>query len=266
MLTVPRKHRKEVAQLLVEAAEAARPGARLIAELRKQQRILEPQFQKELEKEFADLGHWVAVVSEGQGGLLQEALRDDEGRVLSILRRANLNQWAQEHLKPLFEKQWRRVLDSTVLVLNRNRVPVHLNNDLAQKLLDMGATRIGLLDIEDDTKVALMGILKEARKAGMNPRTAAKLIEDKVPAGKWTKAGPRYRAELIARTETLEASRQSSIGLYEASPVVKEVEAYDGDGDELCAERNGETFTFEEAEQESVETHPNCVLSFGPVV
>lgn len=264
---VPRLARRPLAEAILELAESNRPGSKVIAALHLEQRRLEPQFLAELEKEFHDLGHWMAMVVEGQGGLLLEADRPgDEGRIMRILQRANLNQWTKEHLAPLFQKQWRRVLDSTVLTLNRNQVPVQLNNHMAQALIDIGARRIGLLDIEEDTKRALLNILTAAREAGLDPRSTAKMIEDKVPAGRFVNAGPKYRAELIARTETLNAQRYSSLKCYEESPVVKEVEASDGEGDPVCAFRNGNTFSFEEAANELNNTHPNCVLCFGPVV
>lgn len=258
--------RRPLAKAILKLAEAKKPGSRVISALHLDQRRLEPRFQAELEKEFSDLGHWVAMCAEGQGGLLEEALEDDIARVMRILRRANLSQWAKEHLEPLFRKQWGRVADQTALTLNQNQVPTSLNNDVAQRLLNIGATRIGLLDIEEDTKMALLSIIKAAREEGLGPQATAKMIEDRVPAGRFVTAGPKYRSELIARTETLNAQRHASLELYKESPVVKEVEASDGEGDELCASRNGETFTFAEAETELYNTHPNCVLCFGPVV
>jgi SPP1 gp7 family putative phage head morphogenesis protein len=258
--------RAQTAERILDMAEAIRPGSKLIVAFEKDRIRLERLFIPELMKEFRALGSHVANAAEGQGGLLIEASRDERSRIASILNAAGLKRWAQAHMKPLFQRQWRRVMDSTVLTLTRLDVPVTLRNELAQDLLDMGGRRIGLLDIEEDTKRSLFHVLEEGREQGLNPRDTAKLIEEKVPAGRFVNAGPSYRAELIARTETVEAQRQSSLKMYKDSPVIKKVVAFDGDTDEHCAGRNGVEFTFGDAELESASTHPNCVLSWAPIV
>jgi SPP1 gp7 family putative phage head morphogenesis protein len=111
-----------------------------------------------------------------------------------------------------------------------------------------------------------MKVIDVGRKLGVNPNQTAKLIEQFVPAGRFTEAGAGYRARMIARTETLHAARISSLEVYRTAPQVKEVIAFDGESDEECAARNGSTFTFDEAEAEANGTHPNCVLAFGPVI
>ena len=71
------------------------------------------------------------------------------------------------------------------------------------------------------------------------------------------------RAETIARTETaLSYNRASVLGYSELG--VQEFLAYDGDEDEVCAERNGQTFSTEEAL--AIEDHPNGTLVFSPLV
>lgn len=256
-------------EAILHLVEANRNGARVVLDLRAEQKRLQRIMEPELDKQFQDLGHWIAVIVEGQGGAqrLTEADRPaDEGRVMAILRRAGLAQWTKEHLAPIFEKQWRRALDSTSLILNKNQIPAQVDAEMARGLLMEGARRIGLLDIEEDTKRALMNIIEVARKEGINPLETAKMIEDQVPAGRFVNAGPRYRSELIARTETMQAQRASSLELYKQSPIVRETEAFDGDGDAVCAARNGQIYSFEDAVTEMNNTHPNCVLAFGPVV
>lgn len=258
--------RAATAERVLDIAEAIRPGSKVIVAFEKDRVRLDRLFIPELMKEFRDLGSHVATASEAQGGLLIEASRNESSRVAAILNAANLRRWTLDHMKPLFERQWRRVMDSTLLTLTREEVPVTLRNSLAQELVEMGGRRIGLLDIEEDTKRALFNILEEGRGQGLNPRETAKLIEEHVPEGRFVNAGPSYRAELIARTETIEAQRISSLKMYEDSPAVKKVVAFDGDGDATCAARNGTEYTFADAETESAATHPNCVLSWAPVV
>jgi phage portal protein BeeE len=73
------------------------------------------------------------------------------------------------------------------------------------------------------------------------------------------------RAEMIARTETRMAyNRAAVLGYKELG--VEEFLAYDGDEDLPCQQRNGQTFSAEQAlEQEELE-HPNGTLTFSPVV
>lgn len=73
----------------------------------------------------------------------------------------------------------------------------------------------------------------------------------------------KSRAQLIARTETANAGRQGSLLAY-GDANVKKVEALDTDNDEECAARNGKVFTVEEAAE--IDPHPNCVLSWSPVI
>lgn len=72
-----------------------------------------------------------------------------------------------------------------------------------------------------------------------------------------------YRAEMIARTELMDAYNASALASY-GDAGVTEVQAIDGDGDEECAARDGETFSVEEAD--SIEDHPNGTLDWVPVL
>src|SRR5690606_11162804 len=139
---------------------------KLIAQFEKDRVKLERLMIPELMREFRALGAHVANAAEGQGGLLWEASRAERTRIRRILEAATLGKWAKDHLQPLFEKHWRRVLDSTVATLKGLDIPVTLRNELAQELLDMGGKRIGLLDLDADTKSALFRVLEEGREQG----------------------------------------------------------------------------------------------------
>jgi hypothetical protein len=71
------------------------------------------------------------------------------------------------------------------------------------------------------------------------------------------------RAETIARTETALSYNRASVAGYKELGVEQFV-AYDGDDDPECAERNGQTFSADEALE--VEDHPNGTLVFSPLV
>jgi SPP1 gp7 family putative phage head morphogenesis protein len=257
---------RELAETALVLAEAAQPGARVVGELRKEQTRLETQMARELDTAFQALGVLVSKAVEDQGGLVIEASREETSRIMAVLAAADVKSWGEKTIGPMIERQWKRVLDSTLRIMDLHDIKVSKRSKLEKRILKMGGTRKGLVDVLEDTKTALFRSLDRGRAKGMNPREVAKLVQQEVPKGRFVNAGSRYRAELIARTETLEAQRHASLQSYEASDVVTAVVAFDGDKDDECAARNGTEYTFEEATAQADGTHPNCVLAFGPVV
>jgi hypothetical protein len=110
--------------------------------------------------------------------------------------------------------------------------------------------------INDTTRDAIRSMLAEAFDKGLSPAQAADLIE-RLPAF------DEYRAELVARTETMFAYNDAALTSYSQFGV-QEVLAYDGDGDEECAARNGRTFLLEDSY--GITDHPNGTLDWAPVV
>lgn len=70
-----------------------------------------------------------------------------------------------------------------------------------------------------------------------------------------------YSAERIARTEVMNAYNDASLRTYREFGTV-EVIAADGDTDPECAQRNGRTYTLDEAD--SISDHPNGTLTWIP--
>lgn len=250
--------------------EAVNPGQAMVREFRKVQAQQERVFQAELKKAFRDLGDHVARVAEGKGGLLivesDDPTRREQSRVAAILAGANIPKWVKSKLRPLFENRWKATGSAVVRVLARRDILPSDRDQLLDFLLKTGGKRVGLLDIKGDTKRALFEVIQNGRGQGWGTEKIAREIRRYVPAGRFVHAGPAYRAQLIARTEVMHATRVASMRTYRESPVVKAVVAYDGDGDAECIDRNGRTFSFDAADAEIDATHPNCVLSFGPVV
>jgi hypothetical protein len=246
--------------------EAVTPGAAVVYALRAVEPRKEAMMRSELKPAFASLGKHVGSAASRMGGVLIESSANEEERIAAILAAAGLARWKQDALKPVFERAWRRGAVLTMQVLKRYGIEPTMRDKLAQSMLEQGGKRMGLVDITGDTKSALLKVIDDGRILGANPKVTAKLIEQYVPAGRFTNAGAGYRARMIARTETLHSARISSLEVYRASPQVKECMAFDGESDEECAARNGAVFTFDEAEAEANDTHPNCVLAFGPVV
>lgn len=72
------------------------------------------------------------------------------------------------------------------------------------------------------------------------------------------------RALMIARTETAIAYNQgAALGYKQAG--IEQVEVSDGDGDDECAEADGQVWTIADALANPI-AHPNCTRSFAPYV
>jgi hypothetical protein len=245
-------------------AEAVAPGAAVVRALRTQQPELIALFRADLDREFTLLGQLAASATATQGGLILESAASRDARVEEIVATMQIGTWLRSRLLPIYHYHYQRVADFTFKLLRRQDIRATLRDDIEKGIIERGGTRMGLLDIPSDVKDSLLAVIEEGRELGMNPRDTAKLIEQYVPRGRFRYAGSKYRSQLIARTEALHAQRISSIEAYKATGEIKGVVAFDGDSDEECAGRNGQVFTFDEAEVEAGLTHPNCVLSFAP--
>lgn len=262
-------NRRGLTRRIREAEARIVPGAAVVQGFRAQEAGLERLGRAEMGNVLVDLGQHVHGASIRAGSPLVETRlwreADDEDRINSIIASANLDSWKKQKLQPMFEKQWQRTARMIVATVERHEIYPSQTDNIVRDILEKGGKRIGLVDIEGDTRRALLKVIEVGRAAGYGPRKAASLIEMFVPAGRFTLAGKQYRAEMIARTETLSAAREASLQSYKFSKTVEKVVAFDGEEfDEICASRNGEIFSIEQAEMENGDTHPNCVLAWGP--
>lgn len=122
------------------------------------------------------------------------------------------------------------------------------------RALSRGAARV--TRINATTREGLRRLIAEAIERGLSPAEAGALVRE------WS-GFDEYRAERIARTELMFAYNAAALDSY-GEMGVTEVEAIDGDEDDECADRNGRTFTLEEAE--AIEDHPNGTLDWAPVI
>lgn len=118
---------------------------------------------------------------------------------------------------------------------------------------DLGSRIAG---INETTRSAVMDAIRVGFENGDPILTIAKSIED-LPAFDLS------RAELVARTETARAYNAAAVGSYRALGV-SEVQAIDGDTDDVCAARNGKVYPV--AEAYDIEDHPNGTLDWVPIV
>lgn len=241
-------------------------------------RVLSPverNFAAQLRILFAMSGKHTAQVARRMGGLIvsrfAEAYRptsEEASRVEAILAAARLEEWAYETVRPMYSEHWIKVAQKSMGVANAEfGLGLRLTDRLSGKLIQTGGTRLGLVDFTRQARSALYRTIAIAREEQFGPMAIAREIQSQVPAGRFTTAGPKYRAKLIARSETLHASRVSTFEVYRSAEFVTSLIAYDallGDTDDECIERDGKIFPFEEAEAEMVKTHPQCTLNWGP--
>lgn len=123
-----------------------------------------------------------------------------------------------------------------------------------QSILNKLASRVK--DIAETTRQSIASIIEKGLAAGQTPNEVADTIEQ---AAAFNEA----RAEMIARTEMGTALNDAALGSY-AEFGVTSVEVIDGDGDEVCADADGQTWSLEEADGNEL-GHPNCVRDFIPV-
>lgn len=111
-------------------------------------------------------------------------------------------------------------------------------------------------DINRTTRERIARIIDDGFAQGLGPTAVADLIESATPFDE-------SRAEMVARTETMLAYNEASLSSFGEFGVT-EVEAIDGDDDEECASRDGQTFPITEAFE--ILDHPNGTLDWSPVI
>lgn len=240
----------------------------LINQQSRRSRHLTRVFGRELQPKFEELGRRAARIYLERAR--PKALEDltPDAAAAQIAAQLHLEKWEQEVLRAAFAVQYKRVGRDTVRTINDLLdLGVMLPDSVEKAILARGGTRAGLADVDGHTREAIRKAIAEGREKGQGPKQIARSIRDKVPAGRYTEAGAKYRAEMIARAETKFAQNASSLGAYKHSDVVRSVQCFDARNGRThasaCLARAGATFTFEAAEREDL-THPNCSLSWAP--
>jgi HK97 family phage portal protein len=245
-----------------KTTKATQQQQRLARRLREREIALAGSYTGELVTWFAELGDRAADVYMG----LPKMKADEDAAMANRI----MGELGDLSLKTQNERQYQKVASDTIETINSNSdLGVNLEDPAMRKIIATGGKRAGLIDIRKSTRDAIFRALLEGRELGEGPVAVARRIRELVPAGRFTNAGPFYRSQLIARTETKYAQNISSMRAYRESPVVTGLLAFDSQGsgetDEECLARDGVTFTFDEADVELDLEHPNGTLSFAPV-
>jgi HK97 family phage portal protein len=199
-----------------------------------------------------------------------EVKAEAEEFVARMMRALDVEQWQIANLGPIYTKYTEAVGEATFGAVS-TRVGVGVEWDIqdpaALAVLKEGGRRLGLVDLTADTKSALFRSIEAAREAGEGPLALARRIRDQVPAGPYVNAGSKYRAELIARTETLHAQRFATLEAGQSAGFDEYVifDARIGPTDDECEVLDQQIVSFEEAESLMADEHPNGTRSFSPV-
>ncbi len=246
--------------------------------------------QKEFNKQGADLadaylthlGNEAEVTGDKSIDYKDTFLSQDVGTLVNTILPLGIggDRAMNERLELLYINHYKRVAQKTFRhVAQRIGVSVVFNeqDSIGQAVLSQGGTRKGLVDFSAQAKKTLFNVISKGREDGDNPKKIARQIKTMIPVGRFTgladregvDAAKKYRSMMIARTETHNAQRTSTVSGYEQSGVVDTVRAIDakyGDTDDVCMDRDGQEFTLEQARAETNLEHPNGTLDFEPII
>lgn len=232
-------------------------------------------FARELEKDFNEMGDACATAylrmhptsftsgTNGHSGNKTPVTAETLARMIVATLLASFD----DKLKKRFQNNAKRILDETVSTIGDiMNLDAGVSDVTQRRILDNAGKRLGLVDIEQTTRNVIFQAINEGNQQGLNPRDIARSIREDVPSGRFVNAGPSYRSQLISRTETNWAMNTSAIESYREADEVGACIAFDGGDDPECAERNGQEYSFDEAQTELENEHPNGTLTFAPVV
>ena len=189
-----------------------------------------------------------------------------------IFKRDEQLSFADTRLLKNFEGHAHRVMETTVNTISTfTGLAVNIPDHVARQIVAKGGTDLLSMDIVGQTRRSLFAALAESRAQGLHPSSAAtrRLIQEHVTAGRFVNAGAKYRAKLIARTETMYAQNESALATYEASDAVAQGEIVDdqmGHGDAACFARNGFIGSLDEVRRHVAQEHPNGTARVLPVL
>ncbi len=223
-------------------------------------------FEKRLTNRFAN---WGKAARAAALAVLEEpksAERKDDADLLElILQKLGIPGWRAE-LEQDYGAQYLEVAKAINDAAERAGLGTNLPDPVARAIVASGGRRVGLLDVDKQTRDGIFEALAEGRAEGEGVQALADRIAIHVEAGPWN-AG-EIRARIIARTETKFAQNISTIERGRAAGVDSFV-VFDGrlgPGRSLPEHmaRNGSVVTTDEALTMAELEHPNGTLSFAP--
>ncbi len=234
--------------------------------VRDQQRLM-ASMQPRLARAFDELGQRAAQAYQS---LFPRPVRqidpDDAPVVDQILATMNISDYTSTHTRPIYEEHYLRTLDATSNSIRLGiGMGVNLPDYVGRKVVAEGGRRLGLLDVQGQSRTALFHALSEGRSQGMAREQLARHIRGRINRGPWRSV--QTRAMVIARTETAHAQRISALETYSSMDVVSGMLAFDALGattDADCEQRNGLVYSRQDADIETSLEHPNGTLNWAP--
>lgn len=163
-------------------------------------------------------------------------------------------------LRPFYVRTAETVHSGVAAQLGGAKKADPMLDSVRDRIIRLGGARI--TGINDWTRERVQAEILAAIAEGVTQGDAPLAIADRVAE---SAAFEPYRAERIARTESMWAYNSAAIESYREFDV-QYVEAIDGDQDEECAERNGLVLPLDEALAETEREHPNGTLDWSPVI
>jgi len=262
--------------------EQQRRGEAYVRLLQRQERGLRDAFERSLNGFFDRLGK---AAREAALPLLEEpksakagkaALRQaqddrvigekaDESLIAAVLKKLGIDVWVAE-LRQAYGAHYLEVGTAVSDAAERAGLGTSLPDPVARAIVASGGRRVGLLDLDRQTREALFEALAEGRAEGEGVQALADRIEDHVGGGPWDT--PEVRARIVARTETKYAQNISTIERAKAAGVNRFI-VFDGRlgpgrSTPSHIERHGSIVTADEADAMAAAEHPNGTLSFAP--
>lgn len=241
-------------------AAAPRNIAKLMHALRRDHEKLSTSWTAQLKRKFKDYGEHVADIF---SRIAREhgVKAQPDYQYLAELALGAIDQLDLDY-SPQFLATARATFGTIDTIL---RLGVNLTDPREQSIIAAGGKRMGLVDIEGQTRDAIFAAIERGRDAGEGAAGIADLIREMVSAGPWGTADTR--AMMIARTETKYAQNYSSLEAYSSAENVHGILVFDaqlGPTDEECEQLNGMVVSVDEAFRLAETEHPNGTRSFAP--
>jgi hypothetical protein len=158
----------------------------------------------------------------------------------------------------VYETHYKRIAQATQRSVGATlNLGISIVDETEAVILSQGGKRVGLLDIPGKTKRRIFEQLSQGRLEGESVPQLARRLRDFIPSGRYKKASTR--ATLIARTETVNAQRESAIATYSANEVteVLVLDSRKGSFDVDCDTWNGQIVSLEMGQRLVQDEHPN---------
>lgn len=188
-----------------------------------------------------------------------------------VTQALNLRGWVQQHLLPILRNHASRVMADTARTIQAEiQLEVGIGEQDARDITRLAGQSMFLLDIERQARLAILEAIRQGLANGDNPTRTARRIRELVPAGVFVHAGSKYRAQLIARTETSKLMLAAQAAAYQSNPHITAVRLRDGiygppRSCQACIARDGTEVPIHQAGTVRM-LHPLCSLSLEPVV